>query len=40
MMVGWVFPSARTTAPAMASTAKAAKGEEGANETTIGAGDD
>jgi len=39
MMIGREFPSTRTTASAMESTAEGAKGAEEADETTIGAGD-
>ena len=39
MMVGREFPSVRTTASAMESTAEGAKGGEEADETTIGVGD-
>ena len=40
MMVGRVFPSARTTASAIESTTKGATGPEESVETTIGVGDD
>ena len=40
MIVGRAFPSARTTASAIESTAKGATGPEEAVETTNGAGDD
>lgn len=40
MIVGRVFPSARTTASAIESTAKGATGPEEAVETTNGAVDD